>query len=201
MKNLLFLSSFLVFLFIILSCNKTKDCSILPGQDKLPMATQIGNDTFGCLMDGKPWVAYVTHQDAIDALLGEKAIEIAQFSYDKNGDSGLFLVLNRHIYNVCDTVNQTLALHIYNPRGNPIGKNCKITANSYTYADYRDKSNKDWYYLDTLSNPTATFTKIDTVYQKNHIPVISGTCSFRVINPNSKDTLTFTNGRFDITPK
>jgi hypothetical protein len=87
-----------------------------------------------------------------------------------------------------------LNIYINNPE---VGKKSKILYDDSAYTDYRNK--KNWYYLDTFNN-SCTITKIDTVYQKNHNPVISGIFNFRVINEKFKDTIVFSNGRFDIRP-
>ena len=45
---------FLFYMFLIVSCNKDDDgCR---GVDCLPPKTQTGENTFGCLLDGKPFI-------------------------------------------------------------------------------------------------------------------------------------------------
>lgn len=58
---------------LLLACKKDKASDPAPVQPKLPPATQTGANTFGCYVNGKP---FIQEQDGVGRLVGTQLNEI-----------------------------------------------------------------------------------------------------------------------------
>lgn len=162
MKKLIHL--FLMLSLFLVSCNDD-DMTIV----QLPPITSEGLNTFGCLVNGEPWVAQVNNNidDKLDVIFNPFTDEL-QFHADlitSNQDE--FIVF------AVDNVNNS---GIYNLLG--IGD---------IFLDFKNSKS---YELDTTKVRTLKLDKFDTTEK-----IVSGTFEFTVFRQT--DTLKITEGRFD----
>jgi hypothetical protein len=188
MKNLIFLLITSV-LLIAASCEKEE----LGPESELPPATRSGENTFGCLINGKPWVAY------IDPKVFDPIIRKLSVDYDEE-DTGVsdnfYLSIWATRLSYVDSLHDDLTLNL-----RPVYSKGKIEFNKLERNDIRFATSK----ADGLGRDLRIF-ELDTIYpvnieittldaEKNYV---SGTFDFRMIHTASSDTLTFTKGRFDV---
>ncbi len=163
------------------SCNKEKYVVPHTTPDGLPIATQIGVNTFGCLLNDKPWIAQIKcwcHWcTTIDA--------------EFNDSTNVLNIYASNIYGNCltDYFHQTMDISIVNPGiGEFVHPELDFTLklnNQYVYYPY--------FNLDTLSPHLFTIKRFDL---KNKI--VSGEFSLKVKNVKSVDVWEISAGRFDI---
>ncbi|MCF8239088.1 MAG: hypothetical protein K9I85_13080 [Saprospiraceae bacterium] len=163
-------------LYLASSCQKD---NIEPKPD-LPPATMTGGNTFGCYINGVPWVAskppFTLFTDLTGSYsfqtntLGIQANKIVQ----KDGE---------------DLVNETMSIGLalqttglYNLR-----------SHKYNFRDWVNIATCYSYSIDTLYPHPITITRFDTVNR-----VASGIFECRMINNQCADTLNITEGRFDM---
>jgi hypothetical protein len=171
MKKLLLL---LFTSFALSSCNKDDDTPTNP-IDQLPPETQIGANTFGCLINGVPFVVTNTSQQAA----------IYQ--------GGVLLIGGQKIINNNLTqVNMVISESII---GSLLSENASYILNSNTIpkGEYYTESQNCFYF--TLSNYIGTLS-ITNLDQTNFI--ISGTFEFRAVSTDCEGIINITNGRFDL---
>ena len=195
MKKNLFVSISL--LSLLFSCKKDGiDLHKYPG---LPDATQSGENTMGCLINGKPWVAQKEGTTIgwhtfpiVDCFYGEYRKNISNY------DSLYFSIYSRMWLgkNVSEgryNIEESLFINLQ-----PINK-----AGKYFFKDLM--KNKIEYWQDSINRPIKIFeldptrnsyieiTKLDTFHN-----IISGLFDLKLIEIEDKnDTVRITNGRFD----
>lgn len=162
-----FLSPVLIIaLFLLGSCNDDSQTE----KEKLPPATQTGENTFGCLVDGKAWVtetsidAYGFYQSgvlSITALLEKKGI-----------DQGMGFII--HDLNLEEKI-YTLSL--------PPDK----------YAAFGDNILNCGFETASLYSGTLTVTNFDS----NRF-IVSGTFEFEAYSDDCNRIVKVTEGRFDL---
>ena len=167
MKNL----TFLVLLILLSSC-KNDDDSNTPTNpiDQLPPATQTGENTFGCLINGEPFS--ITNSSQIGAVYQGGLLQFsATFEQGSSDESVAFNLIN------------------------PLNENqvYEFDNNSYRagYSLLSDGLICIYEFDDTLEG-NMIFTNIDTVNF-----VISGTFEFSTVNDDCEN-INITNGRFDL---
>ena len=139
---------------------------------KLPNATQTGQNTLGCLINGKAYVAASTVDVIAIYQLG--VLQLGSDSFDPYQSVGF------HLYEKNNVPLSTLTYALNNPP-------------SYGASSYRLSGGNlgplctTWAY-----SGSVTFTKIDRTKF-----IISGTFEFNSASPGC-DTLKISNGRFDI---
>lgn len=166
MKKLLLL---LLTTFSLSCCNNDNDKPQNP-VDQLPPATQTGANTFGCLINGEPFVVSNTSNQS--AIYQGNLLQISATFENSNSD-------------------QSIAFNLLNP----LNINETYTFNNNAYkAGYSYISNNITciYDFDKTYQGVINFTKIDTI---NFI--VSGTFEFSTITENCQD-IKITNGRFDL---
>lgn len=150
----------------------------------LPPATQNGANTFGCLIDGKPWVANI----AVGIL--DPTLRPLDMTYDETG-TGEFYHNNWRMAAslVNDTTHESL---VFTARSfsKPVALTrqdnlirVRIGGSTLPYQEY---------WLDTLSHYRIEILKLDTLQN-----ICSGRFEFVAITRDKKDTLHITQGRFD----
>jgi len=169
----LYLLLFLPFL-LAASCKK-KDDDQQP-IDKLPPATMTGANTFGCLVNGEPWLP---HTEAI----WDPSLSVTHGQWP-TGEWQLKIGATKK-YSGDNNAYEYFSLNVWDPA---LGENDI----SYTKSIYIDLRGCGEYYLDTTIAHSLIVTKLDAV---NFIA--SGTFSFTAINDACQDTLRITEGRFD----
>ena len=187
MKNNLSLLLLLSLLYFNYSCNK-EDMN----PHGLPSATESGENTFGCLINGEPWIAeiglgvfdpsihkIVSYYDEV----GVGVSDIYYFSMSAkyvNIEDSIFDIFSFNFLPVYEAGTfdfSTLSVKdITLSRGQPgMTTNLKI------------------YELDTLYNNYFNLTKLD--FENN---ICSGKFNVRLIDNQNLDTLDITQGRFDV---
>lgn len=154
---------------------------------KLPQATQTGRNTFGCLVNGKAWVAQ--NQDCF--LLCDPSFKM-DFDHDFGGNFGIDAYwidskknIKQRIDIMVDSLNFNLIKHIniYNSHSGVFFINYKINGQCGKYDRFDDD--------DVTYSGIVEITKYDL-----QIGIISGTFEFTLAKPGC-DTIKVTNGRFD----
>lgn len=146
----------------------------------LPCATQNGENTYGCYIDGKPWVAKVEFN------VFDPSAHKIEASYDET-DYGTFNDNYVRLLGVYygDT-STSLIIHF-----NPLQRIGNVVLDSLNFYGIRFRTSHAVYDIDENSPYEINVTKLD--FEKN---IISGTFFFRGIY--KKDTIDITEGRFDI---
>jgi hypothetical protein len=167
-------------LLLFATCRPDKEEPPCPSD--LPCATQTGENTMGCYINGKPWEAKVELN-----VLDPTAHEI-EASYDETG----YGTFNNNYCKVLGAYHGDsltfMALHF-----SPIKNIGIIKLDSLNFYRVLFKSTQHYYYLDPNSPFEINITKLDTANN-----ILSGTYYFKGITDNLKDTLNFTDGRFDV---
>ena len=179
MKNTL-LFAICTFCALLSACRKTD-----PPADPLPPATQEGANTFGCYINGEPWVAEIVWY------VLDPSLRNIDSRYDEPG-VGLY-----DVYSFSLSARKVDSfLYEYVTLGMaPVYNAGRFDLNQISY------SNIEF----TLDNPTRIFkidsslvqtlqiTKLDT--EQN---ICAGTFSFTLTTNDKSDTIHITDGRFDV---
>ena len=165
MKNIILI---LITTFTLSCCNKEDDNPQNP-IDQLPLATQTGANTFGCLINGEPFVVSNTSNQTAIYQGGVLQIGggIDNSIMDKRISINISAPINLNTPYDLTLFPNNLAIFVNN------GEGC--------YYDY-----------DHTTSGTLTITKFD---QTNFI--ISGTFNFST-QTNECENINITNGRFDL---
>ena len=153
--------------------------------DPLPPATQEGKNTFGCYIDGKPWVAW------IDPNILDPSLRKIDAAYD---EPGVGLYDNYSLSLSARMVNATL--YEYLKIGfQPLHKEGDFNLSNLEYPTIilRLDDPISVYEMDTTIAQTFKVTKLDTI--KN---ICSGLFSFTLVSKDGIDTVKISDGRFDI---
>lgn len=178
-KSLWAICPILFLCFCFAQCKKNKPTKT--ELEKLPPITQTGANTFGCLLNG---VAYTPGGGGIGWVL--------KVHYDPTFEKGVLDITTRRIFDN----NKSIFISIGGDSINTIGiyplrypSNFKIF-----YSDNR--SNCEFTTIDPPPPPfisgSLSIAKFDNVNR-----IISGVFEFKVL-PFACDTITATNGRFDV---
>lgn len=157
-------------LFIFVSCDKDNDKPQNP-IDQLPSATQTGANTFGCLINGEPFVVSNTSQQT--AIYQGGILQIGGGIDSADKDISVSIILENPLNINTNYLLANFPIHSAKFRKREGAINC-----NYNYEDtYQGK---------------IILTNIDTV---NYI--VSGTFEFSTFNENCQD-IKITDGRFDL---
>jgi len=183
MKNCIIYFLGLYSLLAISSCKKTHTNTTDPNNIAgLPPATQIGANTFGCLVNGVPWLPD-GHGGSIPNL---------SIDYDSGFNNGIFGIT---AYRKTATENTYIALGINDsirlisaPYKFSIGYNLRGGAyyNDVVYCERMTNT------VTHYSKGSITINKLDRVNQ-----IISGVFECVLYSSFCGDTIKITNGRFD----
>jgi hypothetical protein len=181
MKRLYILALIICYTLLSNSCKKDKNTNdIYDNVPGLPPATQIGANTFGCLVNGVPWVPMGFGG-------GSPNLSI---DYDSNINNGIFNIVAKKI-----TMDENTQIII------GIKDSINFVENKKTYNLTREGLFGSYYFNncrlfsgDSMTNilfGSMTLVKLD---RQNRI--IAGSFNFS-LNSNFCDTITITRGRFD----
>ena len=172
---LLLLTSFSL---LAAACTKADDDTPTTPLDELPPATQVGANTFGCLINGEPWYNRGGSFNRPDLSAG---------FYTSNSRNYLS-VLGRAITPFLSTRNDRVEILFTDPAEG-------MTLTNTNWASPIRLTNEDYvfYRIDTSS-----YVKLSLTYLNLEMQVASGTFEFTAINNDIKDTLVVTDGRFDV---
>lgn len=165
-------------LFVILNtqCEKdTPDPNNIPG---LPPATQIGANTFGCLVNGKPWVPS-----------GSNGTANLSIDYDPGFNNGIFGIV---AYRFIAPTDEQLLVAVRDSLNFLVPPFTIQLSNSSLYS-ISFKRNCHWFnqFPDVKSSGTLTINKLDRIGG-----IISGEFNATMTRTGC-DTIRITNGRFD----
>ena len=182
MKYALFSALFLVILF---ACHKQPETT-----DPLPLATQEGKNTFGCYINGAPWVAGIAPY-VLDPTLHKIEAEYDELEY--GNDYGRFLSLKGHRTN--DSTDGFMAINLKPVHG--IGEISHPDAEIFDVSALIVRTNHGQY-IDALGFKLDTLFdyKIEITYLNTEKNIISG--KFYFTGTSAEDTVNVTDGRFDI---
>ncbi|MFT5755005.1 MAG: hypothetical protein ACI924_002256 [Flavobacterium sp.] len=171
MKNLLLI---LLMSFTLCCCDKDDNKPTNP-VSQLPPETQVGANTFGCLINGKPFVVLNTSQQTA----------IYQ-------DGGLLIGGQKNINNNLTQVSMFISEANI---GEIIAENNSyvLNSNSVPKGEYYIENQNCFYFTSSNYTGSLMITKIDNI---NFI--ISGKFEFKSISDNCADIINITNGRFDL---
>ena len=164
----------LITTFTLCSCDKDNDKPTNP-VSQLPPATQTGENTFGCLINGEPFVVSNTsNQTAI---------------YQ---DGGLLIGGQKNINNNLTQVSMFISEANI---GAIIAENniYVLNSNSVPKGEYYIENQNCFYFTSSNYSGSITITKLDNI---NFI--VSGTFEFKSISDNCEGIIDITNGRFDL---
>lgn len=158
---------------------------------ELPKATQKGANTFGCLINGEPFVPGVY---VLDPLAHEFEVHYDEANYGFEADNRLAITSNYVRYKPNDTVDIIINFGIY-----PLLHEGEFTMEDMSYFNAESGYIKNGPYkifrIDTSTNAqnTVTITRLDTINN-----IVSGLFEFdlREID-DSTDVLEIREGRFD----
>lgn len=181
-KSFLLLSMLCFLLFTNIKCKKDNVKPI----DKLPAATQIGANTFGCLVDGKAFLPSVglgitsTLSSIYDYSTGYLYIYA-----NKTDNKDFMATVKLQSIGIFLQENKTYPLTEYNVNTKASG--------DYELYYYNQGPPAISYRTDNQSSGSITITKLDLVKR-----IISGTFAFDAKN-GSGEIIHITDGRFDVT--
>lgn len=162
---------------VLTTCDECKDDpKPLTELEKLPPATQVGKNTFGCLVDGKAWVTGSSID--VDAFYQEGVLSITAVNSENTE------IIFIYMYEVNLSV-QSYAL----PKENPGNITSLAGLNEYKTTLCR---------FETTASYTGSveITHFDQTFGKW---IISGTFEFAGYSGDCQRALSVTDGRFDVT--
>lgn len=162
----------------LLGLSQCKKSDLAP-VDQLPPATQTGQRTIGCLVNGQPWTPQ-----------GFDGTQNYSIVYDQGLGSSFDVQAYRYQQQPTDNY-QYLALsgsRLYGPKTYSIWDSVDTRASFYDRRTSCDLNSRD---KDTYRRGTLTITRFDKA-----AGIISGTFAFTLYKPGC-DTLHITDGRFD----
>ena len=176
MKNLIIIT--MLMLLCAAGCKKEKIAEI----DKLPAATQTGVNTFGCLVNGKAWVAQTDCKFLCDAPL--------KLYYDANGGGNVFVSA------LSESIKERMSFAI-DSTNTKVDFDYAILGSShmgFTYSD--EKLTSNCRFLFSTDSTTSTSGNVTLTRYDLQNGIISGTFNFTLIKA-SFSTIRITDGRFD----
>jgi hypothetical protein len=185
-----FLSLTAVFLILAILPGCKKEDPIPYPISELPAATQTGENTFGCIINGEPWLAYAPFH-----LFGKLRATYDETHYGSDYNQRLIVsarrVIGSHDWNN-DSISNTLGFTITPIYGNGLYdiQNLDTYSTSFTLSS---PGPTKIYRLDTLAPFHIHITKLDTVKK-----IVSGAFEMDLIEiDDPMDVLQIRHGRFD----
>ncbi|MBL7829252.1 MAG: hypothetical protein JNJ57_21635, partial [Saprospiraceae bacterium] len=153
--------------------------------DPLPPATQEGANTFGCYINGEPWVAEIAWY------ILDPSLRNIDAAYDEPG-VGLY-----DVYSFSLTTQKVDSfLHEYMILGmRPVysAENFDLHQISYSNIEFSLDNPRRIFKIDSSLVQTLKITTLDT--ERN---ICAGTFSFTLTTKDKSDTIRITDGRFDV---
>lgn len=174
---------FFALALLVFACHKDKqDCP-----PDLPCTSQVGANTFGCYINGKPWVADIAPY-MLDPTLHQIEAEYDESGYRHDLQNQLRITASRwdstssafmtlYVLPVEGVGELTPGVHKFSAWGNILDKSISPEVLSFD--------------LDTIMDYSMKITHLDPKAN-----TISGVFSFKGISSN--DTMVVTDGRFDV---
>jgi hypothetical protein len=185
MKNLLKIGCFGIVLFFLGGCYKSNIGVEKKYVPVMPPITNTGENTMGCYVNGKLWVAFTNPQFFDPNAMNRTS---ADFADQSGGDMWFYLIG----YQKYDDIFQAMRFAFILDKG--IGKYSleKNSISDEALRDYKGINGCQKYELDETTSNHLEITFLDQ--QKN---IASGKFEMTVYN-ECGDTLKITDGRFDV---
>jgi len=185
-KYLLLISTVI---FLAASCNKD---DTPPPEPELPPLTTEGLNTLGCYINGEPWVAEIP---PLSEITGLRHLEAFFHPVLVNPPRENYLGMRAKRRNKDGSLSQTLIIELLNVQDEGI---YNLTYSDKTYRDLSYNCSTQFFKLDTTTLHEVNLLKFDSVeIFGSRYKIAAGTFEFTAINHECKDTLRFTDGRFD----
>ncbi len=171
----------IILMFAFAQCKKEKQLTEL---EKLPPATQTGAYTFGCLVNGKAWVAGTDCKYLCDPKIKVKIY------YDFGGTINITAIQQR-----ADNIDERIIISFDSADYKLIHNYSGPLHTTYSFRDYINRDCRNIYSADqttTFANGQVNITRYDPVLR-----IIAGSFYFK-LKENQCDTLKISDGRFDI---
>lgn len=190
LQNLILISLFLLsIIFLAASCNKDES---LPPKPELPPFTTKGLNTFGCYINGEPWVAEIP---PLSEIIGLRRLEAFFHQVLVNPPRENYLGIRARKTNQDGSLNQKLILEMLNVQNEGT---YNLTYSEDSYWDISFECSDLDYELDTTALHGVNLLKFDSIeIFGSKYKIAAGTFEFTAINNECNDTLRFTDGRFD----
>jgi hypothetical protein len=151
-----------------------------PSDSVLPPVTKDGSNTFGCMLDGKPWTP------SGPGVGTSVFASSGGFVPDQNGRLIIFIKAWTYNDTICFKLNDCTT-------GNySLEKNCEAASQACGNHGYLQTTSGNYYSTDLAHHGRVTITVADTVKK-----VVSGSFEMQLFGPESGRTVMVTNGRFD----
>jgi hypothetical protein len=161
--------------FMLVSCKSCKKDNLAP-VDQLPPATQTGQNTFGCLINGE---VFTPKGGFSEPRLYADYYNVGVYIIRAvNVDSGIWIYLKNDSCLINQLGNYSLVSNLGNK----------------SYGNFININNKCDMYTDSINTGNLTITHYSITTQKR---IISGTFYFTIKSPGCAD-INVTDGRFDI---
>ena len=173
----LLLLLFTSFLFLAAACTKADDDTPTTPLDELPPATQVGANTFGCLIDGVPFQNrgggnFIQNISGSYVPLPDNRFTCIAYDYEN--------LLATRLINVVFKVDN-VAIGVNKPRfDKPVA--IKHTDNAETN-----------YYTDSTA-----YYRYEVTYFDSELNIASGLIEATAVSSDKRDTIRITDGRFDV---
>ncbi|MBL7829253.1 MAG: hypothetical protein JNJ57_21640 [Saprospiraceae bacterium] len=181
MKRHILLLIITLYGLLVFSCRKPETPI-----DPLPPATQEGANTFGCYINGEPWVAEIA------PYVLDPSVHKLEFIYDEP-NTGL---LDRYYFQMgASRVNDTTYDFIilsFMPINN-IGEIDISNLSVFGSGLHLDYLTPKGYEVDVMLHHEFKLTRLDMVNN-----ICSGLFSFTALSNSRQDTIHITDGRFDV---
>jgi hypothetical protein len=176
----------IAFLCFTSSCGKDDD-RINTKIEGIPNATQSGAGTFGCLINGEPWMAEIGPE------IISGSLRPFDMTYDET-DTGIFYN-NNFIASVSrkfkDSISDSFVIKAWFSEDEMLINHTDHRLDFFLLFGDGDGINA-FYELDTLSPYTFEITKLDTANN-----ICAGVFDFYAISDDDDEVLHFEEGRFD----
>ena len=171
--------------WLLACCRKETEPEDCPPD--LPCATQMGVNTFGCYINGKPWVAALG-LNVLDPALRKTYALYDETGYGSYHDNYWLINGNR----IDESNNDIIWLKM-----TPIINQGLVETTSLTYfkgyVTLKYNNKQSYFDIDREQPHSIEITHLDTLQN-----VCSGRFDFFAVTQDKKDTLHLTNGRFDL---
>lgn len=192
MKNYLLLT--LLALLLQSSCDSSDPHpNLLEPENKyrpFPEATREGLHTFGCYVNGVPWVAQVPLWGPVFG--AEEDLKATYASIASTTPRENYFVVNARRAITEDEINERITMEIEGLKSEGVYELISEDIFLSPYRNVESDCESTIFYLDTLKTNQITITRFDTLAK-----IVSGTFEMVVYNKTCADTLVITDGRFD----
>jgi len=176
----------------VLACKRA-----LNPEDQLPPETRTGANTFGCLIDGQPWIpngggGFSQTRPMIGGYIGQRDCHLTNYNVSIFTSKSDRTNLEIYLKNVIQTGRYPL-----NKSTLTTSQNCNPENYALYMIDGKTIDDPDYNYITTTEYiGFVDVTRADTINR-----IVAGTFEFEAIDKPSGKEIKVTQGRFDINTK